>query len=148
MTERMIYWGGKGPCKQTQHCWMLNVASVCTPCCVLLRVVASVCALLQTRTQQIPTSLDQQCWKLHIAKDLRTAAAAAKTSLKKRIHFLSIFIVISPSHLLCQMQANSPGVEFLRTATMHAPAKRETKFCRPLFTCSTKREIRHFYVIV
>ena len=119
MIERIIYWGGKGPYKRTQHCWMLNVAWVCTPCCVLLEVVASVYALLQTRTQQIPTSLDQQCWKLHIAKDLRTtAAAAAKTSLKKRIHFLSIFIVISPSHLLCQMQANSPGVEFLRTTTM------------------------------
>ena len=64
MTGRMIYWVGKGPYKRTQHCWMLNVASIWTPCCVLLGVVASVCALLQTRTQQIPTSLDQQCWKL------------------------------------------------------------------------------------
>ena len=64
MIGRIIYWGGKGPCKRTQHCWMLNVASVCTPCCVLLGVVASVCALLQTRAQQIPTSLDQQRWKL------------------------------------------------------------------------------------
>ena len=22
------------PCKRTQHCWMLHVASVCTPCCM------------------------------------------------------------------------------------------------------------------
>ena len=24
----------------SQHCWMLHVASVCTPCCMLLRIVA------------------------------------------------------------------------------------------------------------
>ena len=27
-----------------QHCWMLHVASVCTPCCMLLRFVGSCCA--------------------------------------------------------------------------------------------------------
>ena len=27
------------PCKRTQHCWMLHVASVCTPCCTLFRKV-------------------------------------------------------------------------------------------------------------
>ena len=30
-----------GPCKRSQHCWAQHVASVCTPCCVLLRVVAT-----------------------------------------------------------------------------------------------------------
>ena len=30
----------KAPCKRTQHCWMWHVASVCTPCCMLLGVVA------------------------------------------------------------------------------------------------------------
>ena len=30
----------------------------------------------------------------------------------------------------------------------HVPAERERKFCRPLFAFSTKREIRHFYVVV
>ena len=30
----------KDPCKRTQHCWMLHVASVCTPCCMKLDVVA------------------------------------------------------------------------------------------------------------
>ena len=29
----------KAFCKQTQHCWMLHAASVCTPCCMLLGVV-------------------------------------------------------------------------------------------------------------
>ena len=47
--ERSLYPNGrkplssvlaKAPCKWTHHCWMLHVASVCTPCCMLLRVVA------------------------------------------------------------------------------------------------------------
>ena len=29
----------KAPCQRTQHCWLLHVASVCTPCCLLLRIV-------------------------------------------------------------------------------------------------------------
>ena len=40
---------------------------------------------------------------------------AAKMSLKEWIHILSIFTAIIPTHLLCEMQENSPGVEFLRT---------------------------------
>ena len=31
-----------------QHCWLLYVASVCTPCCMLLRVVGSCCAKFET----------------------------------------------------------------------------------------------------
>ena len=46
----------------SQPCWMLHVASVCTPCCVLLGVVAQSLKpvkLLATckRTQQLPTML-------------------------------------------------------------------------------------------
>ena len=50
----------KTPCKRTQHCRMLHVASVCPPCCMLLRVVWSFCAKFetgQTLCQQLPTSL-------------------------------------------------------------------------------------------
>ena len=32
----------------SQHCWMLHVASVCTPCCMLLDVVACCCAKFET----------------------------------------------------------------------------------------------------
>ena len=35
-------------CKRTQHCWMSHVASVCTPCCMLLDVVACCCAKFET----------------------------------------------------------------------------------------------------
>ena len=32
----------------SQHCWMLHVASVCAPCCMLLDVVACCCAKFET----------------------------------------------------------------------------------------------------
>ena len=38
-----------------------------------------------------------------------------KRRLKTYIRVLPIFIVIIPIHLLCQIYANSPGVEFLKT---------------------------------
>ena len=47
---------------KTQHCWAQHVASVCTPCCVLLRVVATCWKLLDevwnwsNFIQQLPTS--------------------------------------------------------------------------------------------
>ena len=44
------------PANNSQHCWMLHVASVCTPCCMLLRVVGSCCIRLHTN--------HQQCWEL------------------------------------------------------------------------------------
>ena len=39
-----------------QHCWMLHVASVCTPCCMLLDVVAFCCAKFETRQTFQPTT--------------------------------------------------------------------------------------------
>ena len=35
-------------CKRAQRCWMLHVASVCTPCCILLDVVACCWAKFET----------------------------------------------------------------------------------------------------
>ena len=64
----------QAPSKQTQHCWMLHVASVCTPCCMLLRVAAQSLKPVKLFSQQLPTfllfrdrrSVAQQCWiRLH-----------------------------------------------------------------------------------
>ena len=48
-------------CDNFQHCWMFHVASVCTPCCMLLDVVACCCAKFETDqtflSQQLPTFL-------------------------------------------------------------------------------------------
>ena len=49
------FWGFKAPCKRTQHCWMLHVASVCTPCCMLLNVVAQGLKPVTLFSQQLPT---------------------------------------------------------------------------------------------
>ena len=63
----------KAPCKRTQHCWMSYVKSGCTPCCMVMQVVGSCCAKVetgQTLSQQLPTfllflgrrSVAQHCW--------------------------------------------------------------------------------------
>ena len=46
----------KAPCKRTQHCWMLHGASVCTPCCMLLDVVACCCAKFENGQTFQPTT--------------------------------------------------------------------------------------------
>ena len=68
---------------------------------------------------------------------------AAKVLLKKRICVLLISIVIISTCLLDQVQANSSGVEFLRTISKF---RRERQFCHALFTSSLKPEIRHFHI--
>ena len=44
---------------------------------------------------------------------------ATKTSHEKWIHIISVSIMIIPTRLLCQMQANSSGAEFLSTISSH-----------------------------
>ena len=54
----------------SQHCRILHVAFVCTPCCMLLRVVAQSLKSVKLFSQQLPTflllrdrrSVAQQCW--------------------------------------------------------------------------------------
>ena len=50
-------------------------------------------------------------------------------------------IAVIPTHLLCQLQANSPGAEIPSSETGR-------KFRRYSFTSSIKREIKRFYVVV
>ena len=55
--------------KRTQYCWMLHVASVCTPsvhrcCCVLLGVVAQ---SLKPVKLVAPCQQAQHCWMPHVA---------------------------------------------------------------------------------
>ena len=56
----------------SQHYWMLHVASVCIPCCLLLDVVARCCAKFETGQTLSPVQMDatllaynsQHCWEL------------------------------------------------------------------------------------
>ena len=40
----------------SQHCWMWHVASICTPCCMLLDVVGSCCTEFETGQTFHPTT--------------------------------------------------------------------------------------------
>ena len=42
----------------SQHCWMLHVVSVCTPCCMLLDVVSCCCAKFETGQTFSPVQTD------------------------------------------------------------------------------------------
>ena len=65
-------------CKRTQHYWMLHVAYLSTPCCMLLGVVAQSFKPFKLLSQRLPTflllrdlrSAAQQCWIR--CTDLRT----------------------------------------------------------------------------
>ena len=62
----------------SQHCWMLRVASVCTPCCMLLRVVAQSFKPVKSFSQYLPPllildhrSVAQQFWiRLHSSSNI------------------------------------------------------------------------------
>ena len=61
----------------SQYCWMLHVASVCTPCCMLLDVVAQSLKPVKLFSQQLPTLLAQQCWiRLHSSSNIVGATHA------------------------------------------------------------------------
>ena len=74
--------------KDSQHCWMLHVASVCTPCCMLLDVVSCCCAKFETGQTFQPTTpnssfvrdrrrVAQQCWiRLHSSSNIVGATHA------------------------------------------------------------------------
>ena len=69
----------------SQHCWILHVASVFTPCCMLLDVVAQSLKPVKLFSQQLPTfllfrdrrSVAQQCWiRLHSSSNTAGATRA------------------------------------------------------------------------
>ena len=89
-----MFWR-QAACKRTatllannsQHCWMLHddVASVCTPCCMLLCVVAKSLKPVNLFSQKLPTfllfrdrqSVAQQCWiRLHSSSNIVGATHA------------------------------------------------------------------------
>ena len=72
-------------------------------------------------------------------------ATATRTSPKKWICVLSVFISIMPTYLLCQSRRT---VLRLNSKGPYPSWEREIKFRRCLFTFCIKREIRHFHVVV
>ena len=69
----------------SQHCWMLHVAYVCTPCCMMLDVVAQSLKPVKLFSQLLPRfllfldrrSVVQQCWiRLHSSSNIVGATHA------------------------------------------------------------------------
>ena len=74
-----------------------------------------------------------------------TTAAATKTSIKKWIRAASNVIALIPSRLIHQMLAN---VLELNSKGLYQSSGKEKESCCLVFLSSTKREIRHFHVVV
>ena len=120
---------------KSQHRWTNNVGS----CCIRLRTTANAHA---TNPNIIRPTMLEVVVSVADSQDLGTAAAA-KTSLQKRIRVLSIFIFDFPQSLTFS-NVGELSWSWISKNHNHVPAERERKFCRPLFAFSTKREIRHF----
>ena len=78
-------------------------------------------------------------------KDTTTADNHENVAWKRKFPFFAVSILITPTRLLCQMQANSSGVEFRWISINHIQVHEENEFCHYLFTSFTKHEIRHFH---
>ena len=77
--------------KRTQHfwpttlsqCWMLHVVSVCTPCCILLRVVGGCRATFRTgQKADLATQRERQ---LTTARANQAASQRGKLSTRSRV---------------------------------------------------------------
>ena len=111
----------------SQHCWMLHGASVCTPHCMLLDVVAQSLKPVKLFSQQLPTfllfldrrSVAQQCWiRLHSSSNIVGATQAHYAWFKKTYG-------LYPSHDALQVPNLLGGVASvctpLPTRTQHFP---------------------------
>ena len=111
----------------SQHYWMLHVASVCTPCCMFLRVVAQSLKPVKSLSQQLPTfllfrdrrSVAQQCWiRLHSSANIVGATHAHYTWSPKSYG-------LYPSHDALQVPAMlgvvAPAYKPLPTRTKQLP---------------------------
>ena len=107
--------------KRTQHCWMLLVASVCTPCCMLLRVVAQSLKPVKLFSRQLQTfllfrdrrSVAQQCQiRLHSSSNIVGATHAYYA------WFTDLWVLSFPHALQVSTFLAGPNID--TTANTHA----------------------------
>ena len=113
----------------SQHCWMLNVAPACTPCCMLLDVVACCCAKFETCQTFQPTTLNislfrdrrsvtQQCWIcLHSSSNIVGATHAHYTRFTKTYGLCPSHDALQVPTLLAQQCWELLRPPFARTLT-------------------------------
>ena len=88
----------------SQRCWMLHVASHCTPCCVLLDVAACCWELLHpfhttAKTDAaipLPTLFTQQCWELLLCPFARSFTDQLRQNFPQRrgVHLDERFLLL------------------------------------------------------
>ena len=85
----------------SQQFWMLHVMAVCTPCCMLLGVVAQSLKPVKPLNQQLPTflsfrdrrSVTQQCWiRLHSSSNIVGSKHAHYTWSAKSYRLIETFL--------------------------------------------------------
>ena len=115
----------------SQHCWMLHVASVCTPCCMLLDVVACCCAKFEPVklfSQQLPTFLlfrdrwnvAQQCWiRLH-RSSLQVFQHCWCHARSLRMDYKDLWVVFFPPCTAGPKFVRSCCIRLHTTANTHA----------------------------
>ena len=105
----------KGPCKRSQHCWAQHVASVFTPCCVLLRLIGSCWMKFGTGQTSEPTSANisivlrsskrgptmLRSFAQHIQ---RCCAGARALQTKNRVVCMELWVFVSQSPLYSHLK--------------------------------------------
>ena len=77
-----------------------------------------------------------------------TTATATKTSLKTWISAASNFIALIPSHLKLLCQVLAIVLKCMNSKGLYQSSGKEKGSCCLVFPSSTKREFRHFHVVV
>ena len=150
-------------CNSSQHCWMLHVASVCTPCCMLLRVVAQSLKPVKLFSQQLPTlptmlgprtlithglqrlmgcilptmyCRSQHCWEL-------LHPFARSLSEQGWIAAFACPTTLSPGRFSFALEVGPPPKPWKSAlgSRLHVPAKRRTTV--GMAPCALWRNVRH-----
>ena len=116
------YWldhGLSGSCTKEMHAvrklsvwYKLSISKYCLP------------ENWRSFSKHTSSSLQQVLTLTSITHSMPRQPTATKTSHEKWIHIFSVSIVIIPSSLLCQMQADSSGAEFLSTQSKFIKRKK------------------------
>ena len=94
------------------------------------------------------TNFVYELGKTQIVCSLLATTTATKTSLKKRIDAASNFIALISFHLKLLCQVLAIVLKCTNSKGLCQSSGKEKGSCRLVFPSSTKREFRHFHVVV
>ena len=123
-------------------CHMLHVASVCTPCCMLLDVVAQSLKPVKLFSQQLPTfllfrdrrSVAQQCWiRLHSSSNIVRATHAHYAWFTKSYR-------LYPFHYALRVPTFLEVVASVCTQSNYKMAAHSINILKVLYFCNIQRK--------